>query len=398
MGTHVQDHGFGSGFNPCHRWLSLTVGDRVGGSGSALTLPSGAKGVAEGSLICLTIVSNIIGNSQCPGSRGLAIAAFGLKRMGAGGNHEDTKGTKYHKGNANMTFSHVPVLAQALVMGVGVRPGGLYLDATVGGGGHSGLILAQGRETRVVAIDRDPLAIAAAQAALADYGDRVQFWQGNFADYFQTLGPAPALGKFDGIIADLGVSSAQFDTPERGFSFRHEAPLDMRMDPRQVLTAADIINTYDERALADLFFTYGEERLSRRIARRIVAQRPFHSTTALANTIAHCYPAATRARGKAIHPATRVFQALRIAVNQELRALEMFLAQAPAWLTPGGRIGIISFHSLEDRLVKHRLRESEILTVITKKPIVPEPEEVAENPRARSAKLRLAERSAGMPA
>lgn len=317
-----------------------------------------------------------------------------------GGNHKDTKGTKYHQGNAGMTFAHVPVLAQALIRGVGVRPEGLYLDATVGGGGHSGLLLAQMGAARVVAIDRDPLAIAAAQAALADYGDRVQFWQGNFADYFQTLGPVPALGKFDGILADLGVSSAQLDTPERGFSFRHEAPLDMRMDPSQGLTAADIINTYDEAALADLFFTYGEERLSRRIARRIVAQRPFHSTTALANTIAHCYPAATRSRsrGKAIHPATRVFQALRIAVNQELTALEMFLAQAPAWLTPGGRIGIISFHSLEDRLVKHRLRESALLTVITKKPIGPEPEEVAANPRARSAKLRLAQRSAEIPA
>ncbi|WP_448574107.1 16S rRNA (cytosine(1402)-N(4))-methyltransferase RsmH, partial [Trichothermofontia sp.] len=266
-----------------------------------------------------------------------------------------------------------------------------------------------GREnTQVVAIDRDPLAIAAAQSALANYGDRVQFWQGNFADYFQTLGPLPAMGKFDGIMADLGVSSAQFDTPERGFSFRHEAPLDMRMDPSQTLTAADIINTYDERDLADLFFTYGEERFSRRIARRIVAQRPFRSTTALANTIAHCFPAAARSRsrsaplgksrGQAIHPATRVFQALRIAVNQELTALETFLAQAPAWLTPGGRIGIISFHSLEDRLVKHRLRESEILTVLTKKPIVPAPAEVANNPRARSAKLRLAERSAGVSA
>jgi len=294
-----------------------------------------------------------------------------------------------------MTFSHVPVLAQALVAGVALRPGGLYLDVTVGGGGHSALLLAQDANAQVVVIDRDPQAIAAAQARLAEYGDRVQFWQGNFADYFPTLGPVPPLGKFDGMIADLGVSSAQFDTPERGFSFRHAAPLDMRMDPSQALTAADIINTYDERALADLFFTYGEERFSRRIARRIVAQRPFDTTTDLANTIAHCFPAAarTRTRGKAIHPATRVFQALRIAVNQELTALERFLAQAPAWLTPGGRIGIISFHSLEDRLVKHRLRESAILTVVTKKPIVPTPEEVATNPRARSAKLRLAARS-----
>ncbi|WP_448564505.1 16S rRNA (cytosine(1402)-N(4))-methyltransferase RsmH [Trichothermofontia sp.] len=301
-----------------------------------------------------------------------------------------------------MTFSHIPVLAQAVVTGLRLRPGGCYLDATVGGGGHSRLILAQGQETQVVAIDRDPQAIAAAQVTLAAYGDRVHFWRGNFADYFQMLGPAPAMGQFDGIIADLGVSSAQFDTPERGFSFRHAAPLDMRMDPSQGLTAADIINTYDERALADLFFTYGEERFSRWIARRIVAQRPFDSTTDLANTIAACFPAARsrsqsvpfgKSRGKTIHPATRVFQALRIAVNQELKALETFLAQAPLWLTPGGRIGIISFHSLEDRLVKHRLRASEILTVVTKKPIVPDPEEMVANPRARSAKLRLAERS-----
>ena len=281
-------------------------------------------------------------------------------------------------------FLHVPVLSRELIEGLDIRPGGHYLDATVGGGGHTQLILAAAPDVRVTAIDRDEDAIAAAKAKLEQYSDQVQFWHGNFADY------KPGDVLFDGIIADLGVSSAQFDIPERGFSFRHAADLDMRMDRRQSLTAADIINQWDEKQLADAFYKYGEERLSRQIARRIVEKRPFQTTNELADAIAHSVP--RKYRYGRIHPATRVFQALRIVVNQELSSLETFLNKAPTWLKPEGRIGIISFHSLEDRIVKHSLRDSALLRVLTKKPIIAQEQELQENPRSRSAKLRFAER------
>ncbi len=282
-------------------------------------------------------------------------------------------------------FAHLSVLSRELIEGLNICPGGHYLDATAGGGGHSGLILAKFPNVRVTAIDRDEQAIAAAKSNLVEYDtQRLEFWQGNFADY------QPAEIKFDGIIADLGVSSAQLDIPDRGFSFRHEAALDMRMDRTQALTAAEIVNHWDEKSLADIFYQYGEERLSRRIARRIVQQRPFQTTTELAGAIARSVP--QKYRYGRIHPATRVFQALRIAVNQELQSLERFLDQAPNWLKKGGRIGIISFHSLEDRIVKHRLRSSTLLQVLTKKPITPQADEQAENPRSRSAKLRFAQR------
>lgn len=281
-------------------------------------------------------------------------------------------------------MSHIPVLPRELIEGLAITPGGLYLDATVGYGGHTKLILDAVPDVKVVGIDLDERAIASSQSLLADYGHRIQFWQGNFADY------RPMELKFDGIIADLGVSSLQLDTPERGFSFRHEASLDMRMNQQQSLNAEEIVNQWDEVKLADIFYNYGEERWSRRIARRIVQDRPFYSTTELAAAITRCFP--PKKRYGRIHPATRVFQALRIAVNQELISLEKFLERAPQWLKPGGRMGAISFHSLEDRLVKHRLRDSSILKVLTKKPIQPQSEEIAENPRARSAKLRLAQR------
>jgi 16S rRNA (cytosine1402-N4)-methyltransferase len=184
----------------------------------------------------------------------------------------------------------------------------------------------------------------------------------------------------------------QLDVGDRGFSFRQEAALDMRMDRRQDLTAAEIVNHWEESKLADIFYTYGEERLSRRIAKRIVEQRPFKTTTELADTIAHSVP--KQYRYGRIHPATRVFQGLRIAVNRELEVLETLIAKAPMWLKPGGRIAIISFHSLEDRIVKHRLRESEHLKVLTKKPIIAQEDEIRENVRSRSAKLRIAERKA----
>lgn len=284
-------------------------------------------------------------------------------------------------------FAHVPVLGRELVAGLAVQAGGHYLDATVGGGGHSSLMLESFSHVRVTAIDQDEQAIAAAQDRLAQYGDRVQFWRGNFADY------NPGDLQFDGIIADLGVSSAQFDIPERGFSFRHTASLDMRMDQRQPLTAAEIVNGWEESKLAEIFYTYGEERLSRRIARRIVERRPFETTTELAETIFHSVP--RQYRYGRIHPATRTFQALRIVVNQELTVLERFLNQAPTWLKPGGRMGVISFHSLEDRIVKHTLRAKPELKVLTKKPILPQEDELEQNPRSRSAKLRLVERVDG---
>jgi 16S rRNA (cytosine1402-N4)-methyltransferase len=279
-------------------------------------------------------------------------------------------------------FSHIPVLSQEIVTGLGVIAGGWYLDATVGGGGHSELILQAAPDVRLVAIDRDLQALDAAKARLALYGDRVQFWQGNYADY------QPLAQKFDGIIADLGVSSVQLDVAERGFSFRHEAPLDMRMDRSQGSTAADLVNHTSEVELARIIFTYGEERLSRQIARDIVAGRPFTTTTQLAYTIGGAVPKSYR-YGR-IHPATRTFQALRIVVNQELNSLEKFLEVAPTWLKPEGKIGLISFHSLEDRLVKHTLRGNERLKVLTKKPITATALELATNPRARSAKLRWA--------
>lgn len=284
----------------------------------------------------------------------------------------------------DLAFVHIPVLQGELIAGLAVHSGGHYLDATVGGGGHSRLILEAAPDTQVTAIDQDEQAIAAAQTHLATYGDRIHFWHGNFAKY------QPYNLKFDGILADLGVSSVHLDMPDRGFSFRHTAALDMRMDRRQSLTADEVINYWEEAQLAEIFFKYGEERLSRRIARRIVERRPFKTTTELAEAIAHCVP--RQYRYARIHPATRVFQALRIVVNQELTSLETFLKLAPDWLKVGGTIGIISFHSLEDRLVKHSLRESPILQVLTKKPIQPQENEVANNPRSRSAKLRIAER------
>lgn len=282
-------------------------------------------------------------------------------------------------------FHHVPVLAEPTIAGLEIVAGGIYLDCTVGGGGHSDLILQAAADVRLVGIDRDDMAIAAARANLQDYADRVSFWRGNFCEYK----PAPDF-KFDGILADLGVSSTQFDVAERGFSFREAGDLDMRMDNRQTLTAAEIINHYQEKELADIFFTLGEERLSRRIARQIIEKRPFKTTLELANAITACVPATYR-HGR-IHPATRTFQALRIAVNRELESLEKWLAVAPNWLKIGGKIAVITFHSLEDRIVKHTFRADDRLQVITKKVIIATDEEIRANPRSRSAKLRIAQK------
>jgi 16S rRNA (cytosine1402-N4)-methyltransferase len=292
----------------------------------------------------------------------------------------------------DVVFSHIPVLSREVVEGLAIRAGGHYLDATVGGGGHSALMISAAPNVNLTALDQDDQALSAAKSKLeelsaslgSDHPGHIQFHYSNFAEF------DPGDTKFDGILADLGVSSAQFDIADRGFSFRHPAPLDMRMDQRQALTAAEVVNHWDETELANIIYRYGEERLSRRIARRIVEHRPFTTTTELAEAIAQCVP--KQYRYGRIHPATRTFQALRIFVNRELEVLETFIEKAPHWLNPGGRIAIISFHSLEDRIVKHRLKESPLLKVLTKKPIVPQADELQDNVRSRSAKLRIAER------
>ncbi len=283
------------------------------------------------------------------------------------------------------SFHHISVLPKEIVEGLQIQPKGRYLDLTLGGGGHTELILQAEPEVEVWGVDQDASAIAAVRQRLSDWIERgcLQLHHTNFAQF------DPGSIDFDGIIADLGVSSVQFDLADRGFSFRQEAPLDMRMDPRQSLTAAEIVNQWEEKELADLIYEYGEERRSRRIARHIVANRPLNTTTALAYVVAGCFP--PKQRHGRIHTATRTFQALRIAVNRELEMLDQLLDLSPHWLKPGGRIGIISFHSLEDRRVKHSFKNNHDLRVVTKKPLTATEQEMEQNPRSRSAKLRFAE-------
>lgn len=289
-------------------------------------------------------------------------------------------------------FSHVPVLADAVLDSARQipRPDGLLIDATLGGGGHSALLLEQHPGLRLIGLDQDATARAAAAKRLAPFGDRVSIVATNFADY---VPPEPAVM----VLADLGVSSPQLDEAARGFSFRLDGPLDMRMNSGgEGETAAELIDRLEENALADLIYAYGEERLSRRIARRIKAdlkdKGSYEGTAALAYAVAGCYPPKAR-RGR-IHPATRTFQALRIAVNDELGVLDRLLLQAPDWLEPEGLLGIISFHSLEDRRVKTSFLRDERLQRITRKPVVATEQEEEANPRSRSAKWRLAQRLA----
>ena len=272
-----------------------------------------------------------------------------------------------------------PLLAQ--------RGGGVLIDCTLGGGGHSALLLEAHPTLRLVGLDQDPTARAAAAERLAPFGDRVSIVATNFAAF----SPAePALA----VLADLGVSSPQLDVAERGFSFRHDGPLDMRMNPQAGATAAELLEQLEEGELADLIYAYGEERLSRRIARRIKQQLqergPFSGTAELAYAIAGCYP--PKARHGRIHPATRSFQALRIAVNDELGVLDRLLAAAPDWLASGGLFGVISFHSLEDRRIKTAFVSDERLQRVTRKPETAAEAEQTANPRSRSAKWRLARR------
>jgi 16S rRNA (cytosine1402-N4)-methyltransferase len=291
-------------------------------------------------------------------------------------------------------FAHLPVLADqvrqafaALPAGAGEAPPRL-IDATLGGGGHSALLLEDHPRLEVIGLDQDATARAAAAARLAPWAERLRIVATNFAAY----SPATPV---QAVLADLGVSSPQLDRPERGFSFRVEGPIDMRMNPEAGETAAQLLDRLEEGPLADLLFQFGDERLSRRIARRLVAEReakPWaeRSTSELAYAVAGCYPPKAR-RGR-IHPATRSFQALRIAVNDELGALERLLQRAPDWLLPGGVLAIISFHSLEDRLVKQAFLADVRLERITRRPLVADPAEAEANPRCRSAKLRLARR------
>jgi 16S rRNA (cytosine1402-N4)-methyltransferase len=277
------------------------------------------------------------------------------------------------------------------------RPGGAYIDATVGAGGHArGILERSAPDGRLLGIDQDMQALRVARGALSDYGARVTWVHGSFAQ----LGAMARQHGFypaDGVLLDLGVSSMQLSAPQRGFSWMVTGPLDMRMDPATMdTTAADLVNTLPEDELADILYRYGEERMSRRIARALVRARPLPTTTELADLIAR-----TVGRRGRIHPATRSFQALRIAVNHEMEALSEGLRQGVEVLAPGGRLVLISFHSLEDRLAKHYFRQeaqaSSAVRLLVRKPLRPSLAEQERNPRSRSAKLRAVEKLPATP-
>jgi len=285
---------------------------------------------------------------------------------------------------------HTPVLLSETLRWLDPRPGGVYVDATVGSGGHAEAILERiGPSGLLIGLDRDPEAIAFAQDRLARFGEAVRLVRANFATLRATL-QGLGVARVDGVLMDLGVSSLQLARPERGFSFSLTGPLDMRMDPAIPTTAADLVNRLPEHALAEILARYGEEPFARRIAREIVRSRPLRTTEELREAVARAVP--RRAWPRRIDVATRTFQALRIAVNQELEALEQALPQAVDVLVPGGRLVVIAFHSLEDRIVKQFLRRTERVRILTPKPVRPSPEEVRQNPRARSARLRAAEK------
>lgn len=302
--------------------------------------------------------------------------------------------------------AHHPVLYQEILEALQPRAGRRYLDGTVGAGGHAaGILAASAPSGQLLGLDVDPQALELAGQRLAEFGQRASLVRASYAQLSQVLA-AQRWEAVDGVLLDLGASSMQFDQASRGFSFMKAGPLDMRFDPDGLTTAADLVNELPEAELADLIHRYGEERRARRIARAIVAARPLHTTTELAELVAR----ALRARRGGIHPATRTFQALRIAVNAELDNLEAALPQAVDALKAGGRLAVIAFHSLEDRIVKHYFRQESqdcicppeqpvctcghvaTLKEINRKPIRPGAEEEAANPRARSARLRIAEK------
>ena len=300
-------------------------------------------------------------------------------------------------GHAGREAGHVPVLLKEAIEFLNIKRGGTYIDATVGLGGHSCEIAKRlGAPGHLIGLDKDPAALALAQARLSSAGvspaDRpsIELRHGSFGSLINDQRPATV----DGLLADIGVSSLQLNDATRGFSFQAEGPLDMRMNPQAELTAEQVVNEVDEVTLANLIYEFGEERRSRRIARAIVRSRPISTTAQLAAVIS----AAARPMNQAerrIHPATRTFQALRIFVNHELDELRALLKAAPQLLKPGGRLVIISFHSLEDRIVKDAFRDGSKLghyKLLTKKPVTATDEEIDRNPRSRSAKLRAAER------
>jgi 16S rRNA (cytosine1402-N4)-methyltransferase len=303
---------------------------------------------------------------------------------------------------------HTPVLLQEVIAALRPQAGGSYIDGTIGAGGHAAAILAASSpDGQLFGFDQDQSALAIAQRQLAQFGQRFHLFHANF-DQLSRMAQVHHIPPANGILLDLGLSSMHLDQPERGFSFQADGPLDMRMDQGAASTAADLVNQLPEAELANLIYRYGEERHSRRIARAIVKARPLHRTIDLAQVVARVSGSGRSDKSK-LHPATRTFQALRIAVNDELGALERVLPQAIAWLKPGGRLAVISFHSLEDRLVKQYFKQESrdcicppeqpsctcrhkaIVDIITKRPITPSLTEASENPRARSAKLRVVE-------
>jgi 16S rRNA (cytosine1402-N4)-methyltransferase len=284
----------------------------------------------------------------------------------------------------------MPVLAREVTDLLDPKPGEVWVDATVGAGGHTRLIAERvGPTGRVIGLDQDPAMLELAKARLTELP--VELVHANF-DQVTAVLENLGVKEIDGLLADLGFASDQMDEANRGLSFQQEGPLDMRLDPTAGETAADLVARLSEYDLAKVFYEYGEERHSRRVARKIIETRkqsPIRTTTQLANLVRSCVP---RERGRSFDPATRVFQALRIAVNDELASLERLLAQLPRIVRPGGRVGIISFHSLEDRRVKQAFQDRECWSPVTKKPVTASDEEVRDNPRARSAKLRVARR------
>jgi 16S rRNA (cytosine1402-N4)-methyltransferase len=289
---------------------------------------------------------------------------------------------------------HQPVMLKEVLEFLNVQADGTYIDATLGTGGHAEAVLRvlQRGRGRLLGIDRDPAALGIARQRLEPFGGRVIVVQGNFSE-IDALHAASGVPPADGLLADLGMSSLQLEDASRGFSFSLSGPLDMRMDPGTGTTAEELVNRTSERELANLIFKFGEERHSRRIARAIVKARPIRKTTELAQVVTRAIP--SRAGLYQIHPATRTFMALRLAVNRELENLEALLAKALAVLATGGRVVVLSFHSLEDRLVKRAFQEWQragAVRILTRKLVQPAEPEIHANPQARSAKLRAAEK------
>jgi 16S rRNA (cytosine1402-N4)-methyltransferase len=285
---------------------------------------------------------------------------------------------------------HIPVLIEEVLEGLNLEPGKVVIDGTLGGGGHSAEILKRvGTSGHLYGFDRDPDAVEDTSTRIN--ADNATLIVGNYADIPEHL-DAMGLDKVDGILLDLGFSSDQLLDEERGFSYQHDGPIDLRFNRMAGEPASKLINRLSERHLADLIYQFGEERLSRRIARKIVKvrnQKKIETAREFANLVRSCVP---RSKNHSIDPATRTFQAFRIAVNEELKWLKVAMKRFPEYLNPGGRFAVISFHSLEDRIVKHSMNENGMLEVLTKKPIMASEQELGENPRSRSAKLRVAER------